>query len=190
MITIATFDIETTHLSADFGVVLCAVIKASTPPDSKPTKPVVLRQDDLNADWNTCRSNDRELIRATCDELDKYDVLIAHNGLRFDLPFLRTRAAKWGLQPLKEWKIVDPVQLARNKFKFAYNSLDRIAEFLGVNSKTEVTGDMWLKAALDGDRKAMNYICKHCVEDVFTLERIVDAVKGYSSAFNAWGSGK
>jgi uncharacterized protein YprB with RNaseH-like and TPR domain len=190
MITIATFDIETTHLSADFGVILCAVVKASTPPDSKPTKPVILRQDELNPDWDKKRSNDRELSIALRRELEKYDVLIAHNGLKFDLPWIRTRLSKWKLAPLKDIKIVDPVQLARNKLRMSYNSLDRIAEFLGVNSKTEVTGDMWLKAALDGDRRAMNYICAHCVEDVLTLERIVDAVKSYSTAFNAWGSGR
>ncbi len=48
----------------------------------------------------------------------------------------------------------------------------------------------WLRAALDGDRKAMDYIVEHCVEDVMTLERIVDAVKTYSTAFNSRGSGR
>jgi uncharacterized protein YprB with RNaseH-like and TPR domain len=186
MITIATFDIETTHLSADFGVILCAVVKDSSPS----SKAVVLRGDKLNPRWKTHRSFDKHLVVKLRAELEKYDVLIAHNGLKFDLPFIRTRMAKWGLAPLKDFKIVDPVQLARNKLRMSYNSLAKLAGFLGVNSKTDVTGDMWLRAALDGDIESMDYISTHCEEDVRTLERIVDAVKGYSSAFNAWGSGR
>lgn len=186
MITIATFDIETTNLHADFGVILCAVIKAS----DKNARPVVLRGDDVNPHWKTRRSDDKELVKAIRDELDQYDVLIAHNGLKFDIPFIRTRLAKWGLKGLPDKKLVDPVQLARNKLRMSWNGLDRVAEFLRVNSKSEVTGDMWLRASLDGDRKAMNYIVKHCIEDVRTLEKIVDAVKGYSTVFNSWGSGR
>ena len=36
----------------------------------------------------------------------------------------------------------------------------------------------------------MNYIGEHCIEDVNTLDSIVDMVKPYSTAFNAWGSGR
>lgn len=185
MIRIATFDIETTHLCADFGIILCAVVKSS----ESNAKPVVIRGDDY-ASWDKRRSNDRETVMALRDELDRYDVLVAHNGLKFDLPFIRTRLAKWGRKPLSDFKIVDPVQLARNKFRMSYNSLEKLATFLDCNSKTKVEGKYWLRAALDGDRKAMNYIVKHCVEDVATLEQVVDSLKSYSTAFNTWGSGR
>lgn len=186
MITIATVDIETTALHADFGIILCAVVK----PSDKNARPIIIRADELNPHWKTRRSNDKAVVRALRDTLDEFDVLVAHNGLRFDLPFIRTRLAKWGLKTLPDKKLVDPVQLARNKLRMSYNSLDKLAGYLGCNSKTEVEGNMWLKAALDGDRRAMNYIVRHCVEDVKTLERIVDAVKGYSTVFNSWGSGR
>ena len=130
------------------------------------------------------------MLRSLLDALNDYDVLIAHNGLKFDLPFIRTRIAKWNLPALPEKKLVDPVQLARNKLRMSYNSLDKLASFLNVNSKTDVDANAWLRAALDGDRKAMDYIIEHCIEDVLTLERIVDAVKSYSTAFNSWGSGR
>jgi hypothetical protein len=97
--------------------------------------------------------------------------------------------AKWGLPPLADAKLIDPVQLARNKHRLSYNSLDRITDFLGINQKTVVAGDQWLRAALDGDRKAMGYIVDHCVKDVEMLEKVVDFVKPYAKAFNTWGSG-
>ena len=70
------------------------------------------------------------------------------------------------------------------------NSLDKLASFIDANSRTPVRGDAWLRAALDGCRKSMNYIVEHCIEDVNTLDSIVDMVKPYSTAFNAWGSGR
>ncbi len=184
MIRIATFDIETTGLSADFGVILCAVVKPQE------GEPVVYRNDEINPDWDNKRSNDRALVKQLRDHLCEFDILIAHNGVRFDVPFIRTRLAKWRLNPMPDIKIVDPCQLARNKLRLSYNSLDKIASYMKVNSKSPVTGDMWIRAALDGDRRAMDYIVKHCIEDVRTLERIVDGVKPYSTAINAWGSAR
>lgn len=183
MINICTFDLETTSLDADFGVLLCAVIKPHH------GKPVVLRADKLNPRWDKGRSNDKAVVQAAAEELARHDIWIAHNGARFDVPFLRTRLARWGLPPLQDAKLIDPVQIARNKLKFGYNSLDRITDFAGCNSKTKVSGDSWLRAALDGDRKAMNYIVDHCIKDVLMLEEIVDLIKPYSKVFNAWGSG-
>lgn len=184
LITIATFDLECSSLNADFGIVLCGVIKPHYP-DSKP---VVLRGDLLCENWDTCRSDDKKTVETIANALSAFDILIAHNGLKYDLPFLRTRLAKHGLPPLKDFKLVDPVQIARNKLRMSNNSLDRITDFLGCNSKTTVDGDTWLKASLDGDRAAMDYIAEHCVEDVYMLEKIVDAVKGYCSVFNNRGS--
>ena len=105
------------------------------------------------------------------------------------MPFLRTRLAKWGLDPLTSKKLVDPVQLARNKLRMSFNSLSAIARFLGFNSKTEVKGDLWLQAALDGRTEALDYIVDRCMRDVLVLEKVVGVLKGYSTQFNTWGSG-
>jgi hypothetical protein len=71
----------------------------------------------------------------------------------------------------------------------SFNSLGQVANLLGCNSKTEVKPEMWLRASLDGDRRALRYIREHCIEDVYTLEKVIGALKGYSTTYNAWGSG-
>jgi uncharacterized protein YprB with RNaseH-like and TPR domain len=182
-ISCCCFDLETTNLDADFGVVLCGVVKGAS------GKPKVFRADKLNKKWRTTRSDDSEVVKAIVAELSEYDIWVAHNGNRFDVPFLRTRMAKWGMAPLPVRKLIDPVFLARNKLKMSYNSLEKLAGFLGVNSKTEVTGDHWLSAALDGSRESMDYIVAHCIEDVKVLEKIIGKLKAYSTTYNAWGSG-
>jgi DNA polymerase III epsilon subunit-like protein len=176
-------DIETTNLNADFGTVLCGVIKP------RERKPIIFRADHENPHWHTKRSDDSAVVKAIVQELDQYDIWIIHNGAKFDLPFLRTRLLKFGLQPLSSKKLIDPVLLARNKLRMSYNSLEQIANHMGCNTKTEVRPDEWLKAALDGDRKSMGYIVQHCVEDVLTLEKVATELKVYSSTYNTYGSG-
>lgn len=185
-ISSASFDIETTNLNADFGVILCGVII----PHTESAEPEIFRLDELWEGWDRRRSYDRPVVVKLVERLRDFDILCAHNGTRFDVPFIRTRLARWGLPTLKDIKLVDPCLLARNKFKFSWNSLDKIAEFLGCSSKTPVQGEQWIKAALDGDRRAMNYIVHHCVEDVRTLNSIVSKMKDYSNAFNSWGSSR
>jgi len=52
-VTCCVFDLETTNLSADFGVILCGVIKPAN------GRPKVFRADRLNHHWSTQRSNGR-----------------------------------------------------------------------------------------------------------------------------------
>lgn len=182
MIQVACFDLETTSLNADFGIILCGVIKPAG------GDPLVFRADELNKGWDKKRSDDSAVVSAIVSELSRHDILIAHNGLNYDLPFLRTRMAKHGMPPLRSFKLVDPVQVARRALRMSGNSLERIADFLGCNSKTSVDGSLWLQAALDGDRKAMDAICHHCEQDVLMLEKIVDMVKHYAPTFNSKGS--
>lgn len=182
-ISCACFDLETTNLSADFGVVLCGVVLPAG------GKPRVFRADKLNPKWDRCRSDDSAVVNAIVAELAQYDIWVAHNGARFDVPFLRTRLLKCKGEPLPTRKLIDPVWLARNKLKMSFNSLAAIAKHLGVNSKTDVDPDQWLAAALDGDRKAMGYIVEHCIQDVYVLEKVIGALKSYSTSFNTYGSG-
>ena len=182
-ISCCCFDLETTNLSADFGVILCGVVKPAN------GKPRIFRADHLNPNWSRNRSNDRAVVKAIVAELEKYDIWVAHNGARFDVCYLRTRLLRWSMPPLSPKKLIDPVLLARNKLRMSYNGLAAVANHLRCNSKTEVKPGAWLQAALDGDRQAMNYIVRHCVEDVLVLEKVIDVLKPYSGTYNTYGSG-
>jgi uncharacterized protein YprB with RNaseH-like and TPR domain len=182
-ISSCVFDLETTNLSADFGVILCGVVKGAG------ERHKTFRADELNPKWASKRSDDREVLTAIIAELSGYDIWVAHNGAKFDVPFLRTRLLAWGLEPLPSKKLVDPVLLARNKLRMSFNSLSQVANHLQVNSKTDVQPQQWIAAALDGDKKAMSYIVEHCVQDVYVLEKVIGELKHYSSTYNTYGSG-
>lgn len=183
-VRIGVIDIETTGLNAGFGVLLCAVGKTYSP-DAR----VIFRADEYEPWKRGERANDGPLLRAILSWMEDIDIIIAHNGLKFDLPFLRTRAVVHGLPPVNFQKIIDPVQLARQHFRFPGNSLQSISHVIGTqNEKTPLRPDTWAKAALNGDPHCMEEIVTHCVADVDVLEEVCWKIRGYVRQIDKAGS--
>lgn len=183
-VRVAVLDIETTGLNAAFGVVLCAVVKLYGPDERK-----VFRADEYEPWRRGERANDAPLLRDILACLEEADILIAHNGLKFDLPFLRTRAVVHGLPPVNFQKIIDPVQLARQHFRFSGNSLDSIAKTLSTQAaKTPLSPETWQRASLNGDPAAMEEIVQHCIYDVDVLEEVCWQLRGYVKQIDRAGS--
>lgn len=185
MITTAVFDLETSDLAGDRGIVLCGVVQSS-----KRRRPLVVRSDETNPDWKRGRrENDRETVRLIAEELEAHDVLIAHNGTRFDLPFLRTRMLRWGMKPLRDMKVLDPCSVSWRKFRLRNNALQTLRNHLRVGAnKTPLDMALWMRAILDGDREAMDAIVEHCVADVKVLSSVADLVKPYVRVLDDRGS--
>lgn len=186
MLTIAAFDLETSNLSGDYGVLGVAVVQPSTA-----RAPVVYRADEICKDWAKGRSNDREIVRRVAESLASFDILIAHNGATgrgFDVPFLQSRLARWGLPAFPRKKMIDPVQIARNQFRLSSNSLESISAHLGLEPKMKLPPSVWLEAFLDGDKRAMDRIVARCKSDVKILCDIVKVVKSYCQQLDHRGS--
>lgn len=187
---VTLFDLETSNLSADFGIVLCAVVKQFTDPlDAEVTqsKPKVYR---IDSKKGVKMSDDSHVVKAIIETLSDSDILIAHNGVKFDRPYLNTRALKHNLAILNpNGKIIDPVKLARKHLRLTYNSLNQVASILGTKQqKTLVDGQTWMKATLDRDKEAMDYIVEHCVADVLVLEETVARLRKFVGNITPWGS--
>jgi len=175
-----SFDLETTSLNGNFGIILCACIK----PFDKEIKTF---RGDKYPNWKVRRSVDAPLCRDIWKELEKYDIWIAHNGNKFDVPFLRTRLMKAGVR-MPQPKLIDPVRLARRYLKLGYNSLEQVAAHFGFYGKTIVHGDYWMEAAYDGDKEAMDYIVEHCIADVRLLEKVADRMNYLVPRVGSFGS--
>lgn len=186
MISTLTFDLETTALEADRGVILCACWESSEDPGKVHT----LRQDETNPAWKKGkRGDDKSLVKEVVGLIKSHDIVVAHNGTRFDLPFLRTRALRWGMRPVREVKVVDPLSIAWRKFKLRSNRLGAIADFLGiVDRKTPLDMSVWADAYLNGTKGAMDLIVEHCVADVKVLSAVLEHVKGFIRQLDDRGS--
>lgn len=118
------------------------------------------------------RTNDRQLVKALRDLVDEADVVVAHNGDKFDLPKSRARWAIHGLKPPSPVKTVDTLKVARRYFMFNSNSLGDLGETLGLGSKGSTGGfDTWL-GCMAGDPKAWARMTRYCKQDVNLLEAI------------------
>ncbi len=104
-----------------------------------------------------------------------------HNS-RFDLPFLRTRAIFWELDfPIyKSIYATDVYYIIKNKFRLHRNRMETACRTFGIPCKTHpINPEIW-QDAMTGDRKALQYILEHNVEDVISLELLWKKVNQYA----------
>ncbi len=180
---VGVFDIETTNLHANGGRILATVVL-----DHEGTK--VFRADDY-AGWREGkRYDDSEIVADVLEAVGQYDVLIGHNAVRFDIPFLNAKALEHGYEPLPAGqKVIDPVRLSRRFLRLNSNRLDTIARFLKTkNSKTPLDISVWMKAALDGDPDCLEQIVVHCIADCKVLAEVMSRFRGFVRNIDSMGS--
>lgn len=168
--TTCYFDIETTNLTANYGIMLCAVVK------SQYGKPRVFRLDEHR---NGIRSEDKRLVRAVIEELGKYQYLVSYNGIRFDTKFINTRALYHRLTPLGEKLHIDLLNVARRVLRTNNRRLDTVVNFLEVEEKKTAIDPKYWRWAMLGDSRAMDEVVKHCVQDVLALECVHQRLAPY-----------
>ena len=175
---IGIFDFEMSNLNADFGMMLCGVVKEFRG-DAQTFR---LDQYDL---YKKDRANDRVLAKDLRDALEEFDIWVSYNGRRFDIPFLNSRLLFHGLRPIEKKKHIDLLYQARYKLKLHSSRLASVQEHLGLsNKKTEIRGYHWTRA-LAGYKPSMDYIVRHCVLDVAVLEETYGKLKQFVTVIYA-----
>lgn len=122
--------------------------------------------------------DDKALVKATHRILSQADVLVGHNGDRFDLRRFNTRAIKHGLPPLPPIPTIDTLKVAKRYFGFNSNRLDYLGEFLGVGKKLKTEPQLWTRV-LEGDREAILLMERYNKQDVTLLEKVYLALRPF-----------
>ncbi len=121
-------------------------------------------------DYKPGSTTDRNLVELARDLFDQADVVVAHNGVRYDTKKLQTRIAVHGLEPPSPFVEVDTLKIAKAKFAFTSNSLNDLCQFLGIGKKTPVGGfDTW-EGCMRGDAKAWKLMKAYNKHDVVLLK--------------------
>lgn len=117
-------------------------------------------------------SDDFQLVVKMHQILNEVDVIIHHNGDKFDWKKFNARAIYHGLSPIKDKPVsIDTLKIAKKHFAFSSNRLDYIGNFLGVGHKLSTTNSLWLQV-LSGDKKSLRQMVKYCNRDVILLEDV------------------
>lgn len=115
-----------------------------------------------------------DMIKGIHSLLEEADVVIHYNGCRFDIPTLNKEFILFGLTPPSNYKEVDLLRVARQRFRFTSNKLDYIAGVLGLGNKVQHKGmDLW-RDCMNGDSRSWQIMERYNKQDVKLLEKLYD----------------
>ena len=121
------------------------------------------------------KGNDKKIVKAMFKLLDEADIVVAHNGRRFDFPTIIGRGLVHGFTPPSPYHIVDTLDIAKREFRFVSNSLANLTEELGISKKDthkKFPGfELWLEC-LRGNDEAWAEMKQYNIQDVFALEAL------------------
>ena len=123
--------------------------------------------------------DDRALCLKLWDLFDEADIIIAHNGDKFDVTKMNQRWFLLGIHEPSSYRTVDTLKIAKRRFKFTSNKLDYISQISGGPGKVKHEGvSMWVKC-LEGDPEALQNMQDYNDGDVVELERIYLKMRGW-----------
>jgi len=111
--------------------------------------------------------DDKRVCASLWEIMNEADVLIAHNGDRFDIKKMNYRfCIKHGFNPPLPYRTIDTLKESRKIFASTSHALDYLAKQLKIPAKISTGFQLWIdcengvKAAL----QEMDYYCRHDIE--------------------------
>lgn len=132
-------------------------------------------------DKNINTQLDKSLIEELWVLLDDCDVLVAYNGKGYDVKEIQAGFLKYNLPPPSPFKIVDPMLIAKKKFRLPFKSMKYLADYLQVTQKIENIGMALWKNVMLGDEEAVQEMLEYNKGDVVTLRDVYYKLR-------AWGN--
>jgi hypothetical protein len=126
------------------------------------------------------KKDDSALVKDLWKLFDEADILIAHNGDRFDRRKSNTRFLGLGLGAPSPYKTIDTLKIARRQFMMGSNSLASIGNFLGLGGKMPTTGWHTWRGCIDGDPKAWGLLKKYNKRDVILGRQVYEKLREWA----------
>lgn len=111
------------------------------------------------------RNDDKRIVKSLVEMVSQADIVITHNGDKFDLPRINTRAIINKISPPLPYISIDTLKSAKRHFAFTSNKLDYINKQLGLPQKTETNMELW-RDCFHGDESALKKMEKYNINDV------------------------
>lgn len=125
--------------------------------------------------------NDFRIVENLWHLLNQADIVIAHNGERFDIPKIKSRFVLYGLPPTTFYQQIDTMKVAKREFGFSSNKLEALARTFGLEGKVNTDFTLW-SSCLDGDPTALSYMEIYNKKDVSLLEEVYLILRPYIKA--------
>lgn len=125
--------------------------------------------------------DDGRIMETLWHLLNQADIVIAHNGEKFDIPRIKTRFILHGLPPTTFYQQVDTLKAAKREFNFPSNKLEGLARFFGIDCKFETNFNLW-PSCLKGNEDSLKYMEEYNRQDVKVLEEVYLILRPYIKA--------
>lgn len=142
-----------------------------------------LGEDDI---YYSDTSNQKEigLLKDLLPLLEEADMIVAHNGERFDLPQIRGRYLENKMPPPSPVKVIDTFKIAKKEFGFPSNSLEYLCQVLDCDVKKDghkkFPGfELWLEV-LKNNPEAWEEMRNYNIDDILALESLYMKLRPYA----------
>jgi hypothetical protein len=119
--------------------------------------------------------DDRKLLRSIWNILDEADIIVAQNGRRFDLKKINARMLMAGMKPYSPVRVIDTLEVAKQRFAFTSNKLEWQSKYLTNHPKEKhriYPGfELWSEC-LKGNKRAWAELKKYNIRDVVATEEL------------------
>ena len=113
--------------------------------------------------------DDQRIASSLWELIDQADIVVAHNGDRFDIPKIKNRFLIHGFNPPSPFKSVDTRVIAK-ALGFSSNKLEDINRNLGLGKKLDTDFTLWSRC-MDGEDEALQEMETYNKQDVEILEQ-------------------
>lgn len=115
--------------------------------------------------------DDSRIVISLWKLVDEADIVVAHFGNFFDIPFLNSRAVIHGLPPYSSINSIDTKMVASKNFRFPSNKLDALGTYFGVGNKIHTEFNLW-RDCIAGNSQALIDMEQYNIQDVILLEDV------------------
>jgi hypothetical protein len=119
---------------------------------------------------------DATILPGMWDLLNEANIVVAHNGNRFDIRRVNARFIAAGMQPPMPYKSIDTLRVAKNRFDLPSYKLDKINQWLNLTTKQKTEFEMWVRC-VNGDEAALAEMKMYNESDVLILEELYLALR-------------
>ena len=125
--------------------------------------------------------DDKTLLEKFIPIMERADVLVGHNSVRYDTKYIRTRAMAHNIFISSRFSEEDTCKIAKKHFFLNSNKLDYLGQFLGLGKKVQHRGiDMWDDIILHNSKEAMQEMLEYNIQDVILTEKVYHKLMEYS----------
>ena len=128
----------------------------------------IFQSDDFTPDT----TNDLYVAERLAALFDRADVVVAHNGDKFDRRKANQRFLKHGIDPPAPYQSVDTLKATRGEFSHFANKLNELSRIHGFGEKEHHTGFHLWRECMRGDAEQWKVMEKYNRRDIALLEKL------------------